>query len=92
LITWKKQGAAIVGNLSFVDGQRGNIVLVGPRNNPKGATLVLPAASAGQLQTEPLADGLERLTAEAVIDIVCMQERVFGKSGLESPFGPRESS
>lgn len=85
MITWKQQGAAIVGVLSLLDGQAANIVLVGTRDNPKGAMLVLAAAAGGKMQAMPLAQGLARLHPEAVIDALCMQERAYGSSEFLSP-------
>ncbi len=72
--------------MPLVDGRQANIVLVGPRNNPKGAVLVMPPQGNGPLPTLPLTEGLELLHPEAVIDIFAMQERAFGEAGLESPF------
>jgi len=81
-----------VGNLSLLDGRQANVVLVGPRENPKGATLVLPAEGGGPVRALPLAEGIELLHPETVIDIICMQERVYGETDLESPFEPSEPS
>lgn len=74
-----------MGSLSFADGRHANVVLVGPRQNTKAATLVLPAEAGEGVRTLPLVEGLDLLHPETVIDVVCMQERVFGQAGLEPP-------
>lgn len=72
--------------MSLVDGRKGNVVIVGPRENPRGVALILPASEAGQKpETVFLAEGAELLSAEQTIDIRCMQERLHGLSGLEPP-------
>lgn len=86
-MNWKKQGSAIVANFDVTDGRKATVVLVGARSNPKGAALVLSSGGADQsVTTEPIAQRLDLLTAKQVIDIVTMQERVFGNLGLPSPF------
>jgi len=87
VIVFRKQGAAVVGNVTYVNGQQGNVVLVGPREHPKGATLVLPAQGESAIRTMPFAEGLALLRPETVVDILCIQERVFGQAGFSSPFG-----
>jgi len=75
-----------VGVVALLDGRRGNVVLAGSRGNSKGAILVLPD-SGGEVTSVPLAEGLDLLAAPTVVDILCMQERAFGDSGLEPPPG-----
>ena len=82
---WKKQGAGWVGSLSLVDGRQANVVCVGSRENPKGTVLVLPEEGTGQVQTVDLSSGLEWLHPGHVLEVLCMQERAFGKSGLRPP-------
>ena len=77
-----------MGAVPFTNGQEGSVVLVGPRENPKGATVVFRGGE-DKLESVPFLEALELLHPEAVIDAVCMQERVFGNRGLESPFEPR---
>ena len=84
-IVWRKQAAAWVGDLSLSDGRRGNIVLVGPRANPRGAVLVLPEDKEGKVTTTPISAGYEMLDPQQLIEIQCMQERAFGKTGLTPP-------
>jgi hypothetical protein len=60
-------------------------VLVAVRQNPKGAVLVLPPPAGGQAQTMPLDAGLHLVHPGNVIEILCTQERAFGKSRLAVP-------
>lgn len=80
-----RKGAAWVGALTLEDGRQGNVVLVGPRDNPKGAVLVLPAETAGETETIAFNAGIGNLSEGAIVDILCMQERAFGSSGLTPP-------
>ncbi|HIJ66491.1 MAG TPA: hypothetical protein HPP77_11135 [Candidatus Hydrogenedentes bacterium] len=82
MIKWQKQGEAVVGPVVLGDGQPATVVLVGTRQNPKGAAIVLTPEDNGPLKTTPLNDALGRLDPAQVIDIVCVQERIFGNSGL----------
>ena len=84
-IAWRRQGAAIVGTLTLPDGRRGNVVLVGGRNNPKGAAIVLPGDGGGAPQTLPFAENAGLLHPQQAAELVCMQERAFGTGGLPRP-------
>ena len=81
-----------MGVVSLVDGGWGNVVLVGSRQNPKGAVLILPEEGGKQTSTMPLREGLTLLHTSSVIDILCMQERTFGTSNLPPPAEPAENS
>ena len=85
MIEWSQQGGAVVGPLSLLDGRTGKIVLVGSRDNSKGAVVVVTARGSDSIQKTPLTQLLDTLAPRDVVDILCMQERVFGSSGLESP-------
>lgn len=85
MIPWKKQAEALVGPLQLTNGRRATVVLVGGRENPRGAALVLPAADGGKPVPAPLADHLEHVPKTLLIEILCMQERVFGAAGLPIP-------
>lgn len=87
MIAWKKQAEAFVGPLQLTHGQRATVVLVGGRENPRGAALVLPSAEGGKPAPAPLADHLEQVPKTALLEILCMQERAFGASGLPMPDG-----
>ena len=83
--SWRKQGAAIVGNLTLLRGRVCNVVLVGNAQNAKGATLVLPGEGGRGPKTVLLSAGHDLLHPRCVIDILCMQERFFGNRGLPVP-------
>jgi hypothetical protein len=77
VIHWQKQGAAWVGTLKLGDGNAANIVLLGGRDNPKGAVLVT-AARGGSPEKRVLGGVLELLSPRQAIEILCMQQRAFG--------------
>lgn len=82
---WSSQGNAVIGTVTLTDGRTGNAVIVGARSNPKGAVIVAKNAESGEAETVPLAEGLDALNPTDVIDILCMQERLHGESGLTPP-------
>lgn len=67
--------------MSLVDGRRANVVLVGSRQNVKGAVLVAPEEG-GTVQTMPLASGVHLLHPAHLLEVLCMQERAFGANGV----------
>lgn len=87
MIDWKEQGIAAVGQVTLKDGRQGGIVLVAPRNNAKGATIVLPAASGGKPDMVAFMEGMAHLRPADVVQILAMQERLFGSAGLPRPKG-----
>ncbi len=72
----------MVGALSLTDGQAAKIVLVGPRSEPKGAMLVIPAPDGQSVATVSVGEAHERLSREQLIDVLCAQERSFGANAL----------
>jgi hypothetical protein len=82
VITWQKQESAIVGTVPLSDGTEAKAVIVGPRDNPKGAVLVLPAGEDNQVSAAPLASCLDRIDPKTLVEILCAQERQFGSSDL----------
>jgi len=74
-----------VGALTLSDGRLCNVVLAGARQNPKGAALVLAGAAGTAPQTVMLADAHNLFHPKQLIDVLCMQERIFGKSNLPPP-------
>lgn len=60
------------------------MVVVASRQNPKGAVLVMPKGS-GEMLTVPLSAALVLLKPATVVDVLCLQERAFGASGLTPP-------
>lgn len=90
-MNWKQQGSAVVGALDLADGRQATVVLVGARSNPKGAALVTTSGGdAACVSTTPVGECLHLLSAKQVIDVFAMQERVFGNSGLNSPFSSED--
>ncbi len=74
----------MVGAVSLTDGRPARVALVGPRNVPKGAVIIV-ADGETEVATQPLSECLHLLSPEHIIDTICMQERVFGGSGLKPP-------
>lgn len=63
-------------------------MVIGPRDNPKGAVLVIPAAAGGnQVETIALLDGAGLMHPSHVVEAMSLQERAFGSSGLPAPAG-----
>lgn len=87
MITWKQQGAAAIGALVLVDGRGASVALVGPRQNTKGAALIMKASEGDEFDTITLKDAVALLSPEQVVDIICSQERIYGSSGLTTPEG-----
>ena len=85
VISWKKQGEAIVGGLALAGGGRGNVILVGPACNPKGATIIIPGDDPKLPQTALLPAGSEKLSPGDYVEILCMQERGFGDRNFPAP-------
>ena len=82
---WKQQGKAVVGALSLPDGRTGRIVLMAPRSNPKGAVVVLPIEGSNEVESLPMSDHIDSLEPKVVMEILCMQERIFGPTPLPKP-------
>ncbi len=70
--------------MTLRDGRKGNVVVVAPRKNPKGAVLVMPKG-AGEVLAVPISEALALLKPSTVVDVLCLQERAFGASGLTPP-------
>ena len=82
---WRRQGPALVASVTLLDGQWGKVVLVSSRDNPRGAMLVMSADAAGKVSTFPILDCLESLHPRDITEVLCMQERAYGTSGLTPP-------
>ena len=80
-------GLAVVGEIVFKDGRHGSVVLVAPRNNAKGATLVLPDPQGGKPEMHGFLQGMEQLFPQDIVQILAMQERLFGDGELPRPEG-----
>ncbi|HRK33876.1 MAG TPA: hypothetical protein PLJ47_04705 [Candidatus Hydrogenedentes bacterium] len=84
MLEWTKQGVAAVASVELTNGQRGRCVLLGPRENPKGAVIVL-AGTGSAAETKPVQSCVDDLGPALLVEILCMQERMFGASGLPAP-------
>ncbi len=82
---WTRQGDAVVGAIRLTDGAAARVVLVGPRTNQKGAVVVIPVEGPEKIKTLNLNGALDRLNPQDVVEVLCMQERLFGASGLAIP-------
>jgi hypothetical protein len=60
----------------------GSVVLVGARTNPNGAVVVLSADNAGSVKTLPLPEVVDALDPATLVEVLAVQERGFGNSGL----------
>jgi hypothetical protein len=85
LITWSQQGGATVGAVTLPGGRTGKVVVVGPRELPKGAMIVYPDQATGTVQKAELDVFVEHLPPWELLEVYCMQERIFGSSGLNPP-------
>lgn len=83
MITWRKKGEAFVGSLVYNDGRKGNVVVVGGRDNPNGAALVVPVEG-GEPESRPFNEGIDLLKPWHIMDVMTMQERAFGSGMLPS--------
>jgi hypothetical protein len=72
-----------VGRVTFLDGRAGSVVLVGARTNPKGAVVVLSADNAESVETIPLQEVVDALHPATLVEVLAVQERAFGDSGLQ---------
>jgi len=69
----------------LLGGRPCNVVLVGPRQNPKGAAAVMPGEEGSGPQTQMLSAVLSLFHPRQVADILGMQERAFGACNLPPP-------
>lgn len=83
-VRWSRQGSAVVGEVRLTTGVAARVVVVGPRQNPKGAVLVI-AGGAGDLQTQPLYEQPDFIAPQQLAEVLCMQERLFGEQKLPPP-------
>ena len=72
MVTWKRQGSAVIGVLKLLDGRNANAVIVGPASNPKGVSILIPKGEGAD--TAPLSEMLDAFRPEHIIDVLCMQE------------------
>ena len=81
---WSRQGGAVISPARLTDGRAVRVVLVADRANPKGAMLIISDASTAQ-NAFPLSKMLDAVHPNDAVDILCMQERIFGTADLTMP-------
>lgn len=74
-----------MAGLSLEDGRAVKVILVGPRDHPKGAMIAFSSREGASAEILPLSDVMDGLSPSAIIEILCSQERAFGQSGLKPP-------
>lgn len=74
-----------MAGLELLDGRAVKVILVGPRDHPKGAMVAFSSREGAAAEILPFHDVLERLSPTTILEILCSQERAFGQSGLEPP-------
>ncbi|MCC6696452.1 MAG: hypothetical protein IT365_12545 [Candidatus Hydrogenedentes bacterium] len=79
---WKRHGAGLVSGIELSDGRTGKVVLIGGRDNPKGAMLVLPSEGEESAKAFPIAEVAGVFHPSQLVEVLCAQERAFGGSGL----------
>jgi hypothetical protein len=84
VLTWKLQGPAYAADLRLSDGRAAKGVVVAGRDNPRGMVVLVPAAD-GAPETLLLDQAMVRLAPGDLIELLLMQERAFGASGLPKP-------
>ncbi|MCH7908948.1 MAG: hypothetical protein IIB38_04960 [Candidatus Hydrogenedentes bacterium] len=87
MIDWTKKGEAVVGALSLADGCTGNAVVVGGRDNPRGAVIVFAKEGSDKPESVSLAEASVLIGPQDIIDILAIQERLHGTRGLTRPAG-----
>lgn len=71
--------------LSLADGRTGNAVVVGGRDNLRGAVIVAAKEDSGEPESISLAEASALISPQDVIDILAIQERLHGTRGLTRP-------
>ena len=82
-IVWQKQSAGWVGALRLTDGRAAKVAIVGSRETPKGAMIVCAnSEDAHSVETLSLLESASLIHPGNVVEIMCLQERIYGNSGL----------
>jgi hypothetical protein len=84
VLSWKQQGPAFTASVILEGGEHASAVVVGPRDNPRGAAIVRRGTD-GAEQMLVLSEALSLLRGGDIIEIYCMQERAFGGRGFPAP-------
>lgn len=82
-IVWQKQNAGWVGALQLTDERAAKVVVVGSRDIPKSVMIVCAASGEDpQIETYPFSEAATLLHPGNIVEIMCLQERIFGNSGM----------
>ena len=82
-IVWQKQSAGWVGALRLTDGRASKVAVVGSRETPKGAMIVCTnPEDAHSVETLSLGEAASLIHPCNIVEIMCLQERIYGNSGL----------
>lgn len=84
MLAWTRQGPAFAADFTLLDGRHAKTVLVAARSNPKGLAVIIPSED-GSIQTLLSPAEFSLIPAGDYIEILLMQERVFGTSELPAP-------
>lgn len=83
MLSWTKRDEVLTSPITLTDGRSGTAVIVGPRNHPKGASLIV-ADESGQASNVPLRNTPDLVGVQDMIDILGMQEQTF-RSAASGP-------
>ena len=82
-IVWQQQSAGWVGVLRLTDDRVAKVVVVGSRETPKGAMIVCATSEeATSVETLSLSEAAPQIHPGNIVEIMCLQERIYGNSGL----------
>ena len=87
MLAWKRQGAAFAADLALLDGRQAKVIVVAGRENPKGVALLQPSPDGTTQVLLPVTE-FASVPAGDYIEILLLQERVFGNSDLPAPEVP----
>ncbi len=77
-MNWKRQGSAVLRMVQLKDGRKGVVVLIGKYGKEQHAVVVFQKEGT-EREIVPVEKLLDFFTPEDLIDILCVQERVFGE-------------
>ncbi len=77
-MNWKRQGPAVLRMVQLKDGRKGVVVLIGKFGKEQNSVIVFQKEG-GEREIIPVEKLLDFITPEDLVDILCVQERVFGE-------------
>lgn len=78
---WRKQSSAIIRPIQLKNGRKGIVILIGGRENEKNAVVVFQTEGGGK-EIFTVKQLIDELQPDDLIDILCVQERVFGNRAI----------